>query len=137
MPAPRWANGCGCSAPTTIPPRRSDWRRSPRRVTPAKKMKITMSAVSSRAWNWSRAIVSARGTRSEDFTVLQTWPKGPVVIQPTTTIEVSRRGGGIEVLPQRIAYEDIGGLQRELGSIREMIELPLRYPEIFERLGIE
>src|SRR5262249_41733849 len=58
-------------------------------------------------------------------------------IQPTTTIEVSRRGGGIEVLPQRIAYEDTGGLERELGSIREMIELPLRYPEIFERLGIE
>src|SRR5215510_13808035 len=54
-----------------------------------------------------------------------------------TTMEMSRRGGGIEVLPQRIAYEDIGGLQRELGSIREMIELPLRYPEIFERLGIE
>src|SRR5215510_8183193 len=60
MPAPRWANGCGCSAPTTVPPRRSDWRRSPRRVTPAKKMKITMSDVSSRAWYWSRAIVSAR-----------------------------------------------------------------------------
>ena len=84
-----------------------------------------------------RVRATLMGTRSQDFTVLQTWPKGPVVIQPTTTIEVSRRGGGIEVLPQRIAYEDIGGLQRELGSIREMIELPLRYPEIFERLGIE
>ena len=47
-------------APTTVPPRRSDWRRSPRRVTPAKKMKITMSAVSSKAWYWLRAIVSAR-----------------------------------------------------------------------------
>lgn len=84
-----------------------------------------------------RVRATLMGTRSQDFTVLQTWPKGPVVIQPTTTIEVSRRGGGIEVLPQRIAYEDIGGLQRELGFIREMIELPLRYPEIFERLGIE
>src|SRR5262249_25770193 len=84
-----------------------------------------------------RVRATLMGTRSQDFTVLQTWPKGPVVIQPTTTIEVSRRGGGIEVLPQRIAYEDIGGLQRELGSIREMIELPLRYPKIFERLGIE
>jgi transitional endoplasmic reticulum ATPase len=84
-----------------------------------------------------RVRATLMGTRSQDFTVLQTWPKGPVVIQPTTTIEVSRRGGGIEVLPQRIAYEDIGGLERELGSIREMIELPLRYPEIFERLGIE
>jgi len=84
-----------------------------------------------------RVRATLMGTRSQDFTVLQTWPKGPVVIQPMTTIEISRRGGGIEVLPQRIAYEDIGGLQRELGSIREMLELPLRYPEIFERLGIE
>ncbi|HKA58434.1 MAG TPA: ATPase, partial [Gemmatimonadales bacterium] len=75
-----------------------------------------------------RVRATLMGTRSQDFTVLQTWPKGPVVIQPMTTIEISRRGGGIEVLPQRIAYEDIGGLQRELGSIREMIELPLRYP---------
>jgi transitional endoplasmic reticulum ATPase len=83
-----------------------------------------------------RVRATPMGTRSQDFTVLQTWPKGPVIIQPMTTIEISRRNG-IEVLPQRIAYEDIGGLQRELGSIREMIELPLRYPEIFERLGIE
>ena len=56
---------------------------------------------------------------------------------PMTTVEISRRGGGIEVLPQRIAYEDIGGLKRELRRIREIIELPLRYPEVFERLGIE
>src|SRR5215831_13267148 len=54
-----------------------------------------------------------------------------------TRIEIGRRGGAIEVLPQRIAYEDIGGLRRELGSIRELIELPLRCPEIFARLGIE
>ena len=76
------------------------------------------------------------GTRSQDFTVLQTAPAGPVAIQSATTIEISRRTG-VEVLPQRVSYEDIGGLHRELGSIREMIELPLRYPEIFERLGIE
>src|SRR5262249_20493379 len=138
MPAPRWANGCGCSAPTTVPPRRSDWRRSPRRVTPAKKMKNYVGRLLEGLVlvEGDRVRATLMGTRSQDFTVLQTWPKGPVVIQPTTTIEVSRRGGGIEVLPQRIAYEDIGGLQRELGSIREMIELPLRYPEIFERLGI-
>ena len=77
------------------------------------------------------------GMRSQDFTVLQTVPKGPVIMQQATTIEIRHQGGGVEGQPQRIAYEDIGGLQRELGSIREMIELPLRYPEIFERLGIE
>ncbi len=77
------------------------------------------------------------GTRSQDFLVQQTTPKGAVVIQPMTAIEITRQGGGTEGQPPRIAYEDIGGLQRALGSIREMIELPLRYPQIFERLGIE
>ena len=51
-----------------------------------------------------RVRATLMGARSQDFTVLQTWPKGPVVIQPTTTIEITQRGGGVEVLPQRIAY---------------------------------
>ena len=37
----------------------------------------------------------------------------------------------------RVTYEDIGGLRNEVQKIREMIELPLRHPEIFERVGIE
>ena len=37
----------------------------------------------------------------------------------------------------KISYEDIGGLGREIQRIREMIELPLKYPQIFERLGIQ
>ena len=36
-----------------------------------------------------------------------------------------------------VAYEDIGGLKEEIQKVREMIELPLRHPEIFEKLGIE
>ena len=36
-----------------------------------------------------------------------------------------------------MAYEDIGGLKEEMQKVREMIELPLRHPEIFEKLGIE
>ncbi len=76
------------------------------------------------------------GSRSQDFSVLRTVPKGTVVIGSSTTIELKRPTG--ESGPgQRIAYEDVGGLKRELGSIREMIELPLRYPEIFEQLGID
>ena len=83
-----------------------------------------------------RVRATLMGTRTRDFTVLKTVPQGPVVIHPTTAIEVSgQQGGGAQ--QQRIAYEDIGGLQRELASIREMIELPLRHPEIFEQLGID
>jgi transitional endoplasmic reticulum ATPase len=83
-----------------------------------------------------RVRATLMGTRTRDFTVLKTVPQGAVVIHPATAIEVSgQQAGGSQ--QQRIAYEDIGGLQRELGSIREMIELPLRRPEIFEQLGID
>lgn len=76
------------------------------------------------------------GTRTRDFTVLKTVPQGAVVIHPSTVIEVTgQQADGAR--QQRIAYEDIGGLQRELASIREMIELPLRHPEVFDRLGID
>jgi transitional endoplasmic reticulum ATPase len=83
-----------------------------------------------------RVRATLMGTRTRDFTVLKTVPKGPVVIHPATVIEVSRQQSG-GPHQQRIAYEDIGGLHRELASIREMIELPLRYPEIFDQLGID
>ena len=64
------------------------------------------------------------GTRTRDFIVLKTVPKGPVVIHQATAIEVEQQPtGGPQ--QQRIAYEDIGGLKRELAPIREMIELPL------------
>ncbi|MCG8504181.1 MAG: hypothetical protein MI755_06210, partial [Sphingomonadales bacterium] len=76
------------------------------------------------------------GSRNQDFSVLRTVPKGAVVIGPATAIE-TRRPTDRSGPDQRIAYEDIGGLKRELGSIREMIEMPLRYPEIFEQLGID
>lgn len=75
------------------------------------------------------------GSRTRDFHVLKTVPSGPVVIHPATALEVSQRQAGEP--QQRIAYEDVGGLHRELSSIREMIELPLRHPEIFEQLGID
>lgn len=75
------------------------------------------------------------GTRSVDFRVARTVPKGPVVINPTTTMEVGRSEKKEEA--GAISYEDIGGLKREIHRIREIVELPLRYPEVFERLGIE
>lgn len=75
------------------------------------------------------------GTRSADFKVVDTSPKGPVVLNPTTTLQI---GKPEEVEARRaISYEDIGGLGREIHRIREIIELPLRYPQVFERLGID
>jgi len=76
------------------------------------------------------------GSGYQEFSVLDTVPKGAVVIGPQTTIKVK---GEARLVKEKVGvtYEDIGGLQKEIHKIREMIELPLKYPEIFERLGIE
>jgi transitional endoplasmic reticulum ATPase len=79
--------------------------------------------------------VNLFGARTHAFTVSETAPTGPVLINPTTAIRFG--GKNSEPKPDTITYEDIGGLRRELRRIREMIELPLRYPELFERLGID
>ena len=76
------------------------------------------------------------GSRSADFKVENTTPRGPVLICPTTELVI----GKTEVRERArlaVPYEDIGGLKPQLHRIREMIELPLRYPEVFERLGID
>jgi transitional endoplasmic reticulum ATPase len=75
------------------------------------------------------------GSRAQTFTVTQTTPEGPVLIGSQTAMRIAGEGAGQE--GGAITYEDIGGLHRETRRIREMIELPLRHPEIFERLGIE
>jgi len=79
--------------------------------------------------------VNLFGTRAQTFTVTETVPSGPVLISPSTVIHLAGKGGKQE--RSVITYEDIGGLRRVIRRIREMIELPLRYPEVFERLGID
>lgn len=79
------------------------------------------------------------GTRSCDFTVTDTDPKGAVVINPGTIIkmEMEEEEAGAKPKGGKISYEDIGGLKGQIQRIREMIELPLKYPQVFEKLGIE
>ncbi|MBI4340582.1 MAG: CDC48 family AAA ATPase [Chloroflexi bacterium] len=76
------------------------------------------------------------GGRYEEFLVAEADPPGAVVIGPLTAFKVKAEGA-----PRRertgVTYEDVGGLRKEVQRIREMIELPLRYPELFERLGID
>ena len=76
------------------------------------------------------------GSRWADFKVASTAPKGPVLIHPATQLVIGQAEPLAEARGQDISYEDIGGLKPQLNRIREMIELPLRYPEVFERLGI-
>jgi len=77
------------------------------------------------------------GSRWADFRVESTTPKGPVLINPTTELVIGSPQQAEEVAARSTSYEDIGGLKPQLNRIREMIELPLRYPEVFERLGID
>lgn len=75
------------------------------------------------------------GSRTVDFKVESTTPDGPVIIYPNTHLVVNKTASDKKI--RKGTYEDIGGLKPQLQRIREMIELPLRYPEVFERLGIE
>src|SRR5438552_438540 len=59
-----------------------------------------------------------------------------VLVQPGTIVRAQARGA-TNGAPGRVSYEDIGGLGKELQRIREMIELPLKYPAVFDRLGVE
>ena len=72
------------------------------------------------------------------FVVVDTTPKQPVIISEHT--EVVFNPEAVEVKDEQVpevSYEDIGGLEDEIKKVREMVELPLKHPEIFERLGIE
>ncbi len=73
------------------------------------------------------------------FVAVKTEPKGPVVIDESTrVIYRDRPVKGYERFGKSgVTYEDIGGLKEELQKVREVIELPLKYPELFQRLGIE
>jgi len=59
-----------------------------------------------------------------------------VLVTQKTVFHIAEKGETLRGVPQ-VTYEDIGGIADEIKKVREMIELPLRHPEIFEKLGIE
>ena len=71
------------------------------------------------------------------FIVKRSTPSGVVHITPHTQISVSAEPAGELLESVGVRYEDIGGLREELRKTRELIELPLRRPELFRRLGID
>ncbi|MEM4536287.1 MAG: CDC48 family AAA ATPase [Nitrososphaerota archaeon] len=71
------------------------------------------------------------------FAVVQTRPTGVVKITPKTKLIIHSKIVQEKAFRTSVTYEDIGGLQEQIQRIREMIELPLRYPELFQKLGIE
>ncbi len=75
-------------------------------------------------------------SRHLDYEVVSTQPKGCVVVHSQTQIVVEAEAQKGASSPG-ITYEEVGGLRKETRRVREMIELPLRYPQLFERLGID
>ncbi|MEM3866705.1 MAG: AAA family ATPase, partial [Candidatus Bathyarchaeia archaeon] len=73
-----------------------------------------------------------------EFVVAEVRPRADaVIVTQNTLIEVSEKPAeAVRKIP-KVTYEDIGGLGEQIQRIREMVELPLRYPELFEKLGIE
>ncbi|MBS3155701.1 CDC48 family AAA ATPase [Candidatus Woesearchaeota archaeon] len=73
------------------------------------------------------------------FIVVSTTPKNdPVLITESTTITLNPKA--VEVSEEKVlevTYEDVGGIEEEVTKVREMVELPLKHPEIFEKLGIQ
>ena len=83
------------------------------------------------------------GSQAVPLKVASTTPSGTVIVRDSTDVQISEQpaeevgesASGAET--PDVTYEDIGGLDDELEQVREMIELPMRHPELFNRLGIE
>ncbi|MEJ2267735.1 MAG: CDC48 family AAA ATPase [Nanoarchaeota archaeon] len=82
-----------------------------------------------------KTIIDVFGTRLT-YVISKTSPKGSVLITPETKIIVSDEVQSGEFTSTGVSYEDIGGLKNEIELVREMVELPMKNPEVFEKLGV-
>jgi transitional endoplasmic reticulum ATPase len=76
------------------------------------------------------------GFKNWELSVVETVPEGAVVIRTGTTLTLKPAAETAQV-PRKVTYKDIGGMNAELQQVREVVELPLRYPQLFDRLGID
>lgn len=78
------------------------------------------------------------GGEAISFTVISTKPNGIIKVTEETSLEVKNKPMAVSTAQGPIVrYEDIGGLRDEVSRVREMIELPMKHPELFEKLGIK
>jgi transitional endoplasmic reticulum ATPase len=80
------------------------------------------------------------GASHRDFQVKSTQPDGAVMIHPDTLLKIDKIDSAraeAAAADDIVTYDDLGGMDREVAKIREMIELPLTHPEIFERFGMK
>ena len=71
------------------------------------------------------------------FVVTSTKPPKPVIVTENTVFKLGAMTKGIDSSVPRITYDELGGLKNEVRKIREMVELPMRHPELFDKIGVE
>ncbi len=71
------------------------------------------------------------------FVVTNTKPSKPVIVTESTIFKLGSMTKAVDTNVPRITYDELGGLKNEVRKIREMVELPMRHPELFEKIGVE
>ena len=71
------------------------------------------------------------------FIITNTKPSKPVIVTENTIFKLGSLTKAIDSSVPRITYDELGGLKNEVQKIREMVELPMRHPEIFDKIGVE
>ena len=71
------------------------------------------------------------------FIVTSTKPSKPVLVTENTVFKLGAMTKAVDSSVPRITYDELGGLKNEVQKIREMVELPMRHPELFEKIGVE
>lgn len=83
----------------------------------------------------NRVRLSIQGQRL-NYRVVTTQPPGPVLMEPETTVRIVVDANSRE-RSMAVSYDDVGGLAAEIARVREVVELPLRHPELFKQLGVD
>ena len=71
------------------------------------------------------------------FVVTNTKPSKPVLVTENTVFKLGAMTKAVDSSYPRITYDELGGLKNEVQKIREMVELPMRHPELFDKIGVE
>ena len=71
------------------------------------------------------------------FVITNTKPSKPVIVTENTTFKLGSLTKAVDSSVPRITYDELGGLKNEVQKIREMVELPMRHPELFDKIGVE
>jgi len=82
-----------------------------------------------------KIVIDVFGTKL-NYVISKVNPKGNVIVGAKTKIIVSDEVYSGDIRSTGVSYEDIGGLKEEIDSVREMVELPMKHPEVFQKLGV-